>query len=113
MLLLLVVSRIVSSRNRSRPSRSQRVPPGKPCPEDVYRVVPRRSVICEGKKPVFTHRQIRHQTFSASHSADNRGMKMSNAHVQHFRVRKTKYEMRHSVVENLYHNGERRVRQLD
>ena len=49
MLSLIIVSRIVNSRNRSRPSRSQRVPPGKPFPEGVYRVVPRPSVICEGK----------------------------------------------------------------
>ena len=49
MLLLIIVSRIVNSRNRSRPSRSQRVPPGKPFPEEVYRVVPRPSVISEGK----------------------------------------------------------------
>ena len=49
MLLLIIVSRIVNSRNRSRPSRSQRVPPEKPFPEGVYRVVPRPSVICEGK----------------------------------------------------------------
>ena len=49
LLLLIIVSRIVNSCNRSRPSRSQRVPPGKPFPEEVYWVVPRRSVICEGK----------------------------------------------------------------
>ena len=49
MLSLIIVSRIVNSRNRSRPSRSQRVPPGKPISEEVYRVVPRPSVICEGK----------------------------------------------------------------
>ena len=49
MLLLILVSRIVNSRNRYRPSRSQRVHPGKPFPEEVYRVVPRPSVICEGK----------------------------------------------------------------
>ena len=48
-LLLIIVSRIVNSRNRSRPPRSQRVPLGKPFPEEVNRVVPRPSVTCEGK----------------------------------------------------------------
>ena len=47
--MLLLINRIVNSLNRSRPSRSQRVPPGKTFPEEVYRVVPRPSVICEGR----------------------------------------------------------------
>ena len=56
LLSLVILSRIVSNRNRFwLPSRSQRVPPRKAfTQEEFLRVVPVRPFICEAKKPVFT-----------------------------------------------------------